>query len=442
MKEKTAYVCQECGYTSVRWVGRCPACGSWNSMVEEKEKTSLRVVSKNAKPKPLDRCQEGEFTRLSTGFKSLDQALGGGIVKGQVVLLAGEPGIGKSTLLSQVGSFFSLMYGSVLYVSGEESEYQVSLRAKRLGLRTSRFYITSETNLESLLELLREESYSLVIVDSIQTLFSSSLESSPGSVSQVRECAFRLAQACKELNIPLFLVGQVNKEGVVAGPKVLEHLVDTVLHFEGERFSFHRVVKVVKNRFGASSTIAVFKMTSAGLEEVPEPSAFFLQERVVMPGSVVFPYMEGGKPVLVEVQALTIPALYTTPQRRTQGFDVNRLSLILAVLEKSAKIFTRDRDVFVNLVGGIRIEEPAIDLAVALAVASSVKEKSVGDLLVFGELGLGGEVRAVHFAEERLREGARFGFKKALVPKGCYVELEGMEVLPVFHIKEVVDLII
>ncbi|RMH00938.1 MAG: DNA repair protein RadA, partial [Aquificota bacterium] len=284
MKEKTAYVCQECGYTSVRWVGRCPACGSWNSMVEEKEKTSLRVVSKNAKPKPLDRCQEGEFTRLSTGFKSLDQALGGGIVRGQVVLLAGEPGIGKSTLLSQVGSFFSLMYGSVLYVSGEESEYQVSLRAKRLGLRTSRFYITSETNLESLLELLREESYSLVIVDSIQTLFSSSLESSPGSVSQVRECAFRLAQACKELNIPLFLVGQVNKEGVVAGPKVLEHLVDTLLHFEGERFSFHRVVKVVKNRFGASSTIAVFKMTSAGLEEVPEPSAFFLQERVVMPG--------------------------------------------------------------------------------------------------------------------------------------------------------------
>lgn len=441
-KEKTVYVCQECGYTSVKWLGRCPSCGSWNSMVEEKGETYLKVVAKRATPKLIHECTEKEFARFSTGFKNLDQALGGGIIQGQVLLLAGEPGIGKSTLLSQISAFLSFTYGSVLYVSGEESEYQVSLRVKRLGLETSRFYITTETNLESLLELIRQESYSFLVVDSIQTLYSSGLESSPGSVAQLRECTFGLVQACKELGIPLFLVGQINKEGMVAGPKVLEHIVDTVLYFEGERFSFHRVVKVVKNRFGASSSVAVFRMTSRGLEEVAEPSAFFLQERVIMPGSVVFPYMEGGRPVLVEVQALTIPALYTTPQRRTQGFDVNRLSLILAVLEKSAKIFTRDRDVFVNIVGGIRVEEPAIDLAVALAVASSVKEKSLGDLLVFGELGLGGEVRAVHFAEERLREGARFGFKKAIVPKGSYIPIEGMEVSPIHHIKEAVDYII
>ncbi|MEJ5338644.1 MAG: DNA repair protein RadA [Aquificaceae bacterium] len=442
-KVKNLFVCQECGYSSSRWLGKCPGCGAWNSMVEEVEVKGLaRVLEKKHHPKPLFRWEGEESFRLSTGFSGLDQALGGGLVKGQVILLAGEPGIGKSTLLLQVCEEFSRIYGPVLYISGEESPSQIAVRAKRLGVGSESLLVFPETNLETIIETLGEEKPSLLVVDSVQTLYSSNLESSPGSVAQVRECAFRLSEACKLLNIPLFLVGQVNKEGVLAGPKVLEHIVDTVLYFEGERFNFYRVVKVVKNRFGASGTVAVFKMSGSGLEEVPEPSAFFLQERAGSSGSVIFPHTEGSKPVLLEVQALTIQALYTTPQRRTQGFDPNRLSLILAVLEKEAKVFTRDRDVFVNIVGGVRVEEPAVDLAVALAVVSSVKEKPVGDVLVFGELGLSGEVRSIHFAQERLREGLRFGFKKAIIPAGCSIEVEGMEVAGVRHIKEALEFII
>ncbi len=442
-REKSVFVCQECGYSSIKWLGRCPGCGAWNSMVEEKPARELpKGIGKSHRPKPIRLCEEDEVARHSTGFPTLDQALGGGLVKGQVLLLAGEPGIGKSTLLLQVGQRFSELYGPVLYISGEESPSQIAVRARRLGVNSETLLVFPETNLEHILQALEEEEPSLLVVDSVQTLHSSSLESSPGSVAQVRECAFRLSEACKTLNIPMVLIGQVNKEGVLAGPKVLEHIVDTVLYFEGERFNFYRVVKVVKNRFGASGNVAVFKMSGSGLEEVPEPSAFFLQERVGSSGSVIFPHTEGSKPVLLEVQALTIQALYTTPQRRTQGFDPNRLSLILAVLEKEAKVFTRDRDVFVNIVGGVRVEEPAVDLAVALAVVSSTREKPVGDVLVFGELGLSGEVRAVHFARERLIEGLRLGFRKALVPKGSYLELEGMELVPIRHVKEAVEYII
>ena len=442
-REKSLFVCQECGFSSPRWLGRCPSCGSWNSIVEEKHLQKTYVAKPVVKtPKPVLSWEEESLERLSTGFPGLDQSLGGGIVKGQVILLAGEPGIGKSTLLLQISNKFSEVYGNVLYVSGEESTSQIAIRARRLGIQSNRLFTFSETNLEALMDTLYEERPNLLVVDSIQTLYSSNLESSPGSVAQVRECAFKLSEACKELGIPLFLVGQVNKEGAVAGPKVLEHLVDTVLYFEGERFNFYRVVKVVKNRFGAGGNLAFFKMSASGLEEVPEPSAFFLQERVSSSGSVIFPHTEGSKPVLLEVQALTIQAIYTTPQRRTHGFDLNRLSLILAVLEKEAKIFTRDRDVFVNVVGGVRVDEPAADLAVALAVVSSVKDKPVGDIIVYGELGLSGEVRSVHFAQERLKEGLRFGFKKAVVPKGSYVQMEEMEVLPVKHIKEAVDIII
>ncbi len=442
-KEKTYFVCQECGYSNPKWLGRCPSCGAWNSMVEEREKSSLskRVEAKTT-PKPLHLWEDQNALRLSTGFESLDYTLGGGIVKGQVLLLAGEPGIGKSTLLLQVCERFSKLYGPVLYVSGEESPSQIALRAKRLRVGSESLLVFPETNLEEILQTLREERPSLLVVDSVQTLYSSSLESSPGSVAQVRECTFRLSEVCKELSIPVFLVGQVNKEGVLAGPKVLEHIVDTVLYFEGERFNFYRVVKAVKNRFGESGNMAVFRMTGQGLEEVQEPSAFFLQERVGSSGSVVFPHTEGSKPVLLEVQALTIHALYTTPQRKTQGFDPNRLALILAVLEKEAKVFTRDRDVFVNIVGGVRVEEPAIDLAVALAVVSSVKDKPVGDVLIFGELGLSGEVRSVHFAQERLKEGLRFGFKRAIVPEGCRVELKGLEVFGIRHIREAIEFII
>ncbi|MDW8434310.1 MAG: DNA repair protein RadA [Aquificaceae bacterium] len=441
-KEKTSFVCQECGFSSPRWLGKCPSCGAWNSIVEEKEvpKTNLNTAVKK-ELKPVLSWETEDSNRLSTGLVNLDRTIGGGLVSGQVVLIAGEPGIGKSTLLLQVSEKFARLHGDVLYVCGEESPSQVAVRAKRLGISSYKLLAFPETNLETILETIERERPALVVIDSIQTLYSSGLESSPGSVSQVRECAFKLSEVCKSLSIPLFLVGQVNKEGVVAGPKVLEHIVDTVLYFEGERFNFYRVLKVMKNRFGAGGELAFFKMSDMGLEEVADPSAFFLQERSNAPGSIVFPHTEGSKPVLLEVQALTIHALYTTPQRRTQGFDSNRLSLILAVLEKEAKVFTRDRDVFVNIVGGVRVEEPAIDLAVALAVVSSVKEKPVGDYIIFGELGLSGEVRSVHFPQERLKEGLRFGFKKAIVPKGAYVPVDGMEIVPVKHIRDAVEVI-
>ncbi len=436
----TKFVCQECGYASVKWLGRCPSCGNWDSMVEElSPKTQYIHTKLPSSLKPISVWGGEELQRLSTGFPQLDMVLGGGAVRGQVVLLAGEPGIGKSTLLLQVSEYFSQNYGKVLYVTGEESGYQVAMRGSRLGITSENLLLLPETHLEVVEEHIKELKPSLVVVDSIQTLYSEKLESSAGSVSQVRECTHKLSHLCKSLDIPLFIVGQVTKEGSIAGPKVLEHLVDTVLSFEGERFNFYRVVKTIKNRFGSTGEMAVFRMSDRGLEEVAEPSAFFLQERIKAPGSVVFPYTEGSKPVLLEVQALTVDALYTTPQRRAQGFDINRLSLILAVLEKEEKIFVRDKDVFINVVGGVSVKEPACDLAVALAVASSVKGKEIEDAIVFGELGLSGEVRAVHFADMRLREGLRFGFKKAVLPRSCAVKLEGMEVVGVRHIKEALE---
>ncbi|WP_448587586.1 DNA repair protein RadA [Thermocrinis sp.] len=440
-KDRAVFVCQNCGYSSYRWFGKCPSCGSWNSMVEERERANLKVLSKGMH-KPLSLWDTEELERLSTGMAQINNALGGGIVRGQVILIAGEPGIGKSTLLLQLADKYSKTYGKVLYVSGEESGSQIAIRARRLGVVGEDLYLLPETNLENILDTLDELNPNLLILDSIQTIHSSEMESAPGSVSQVRECAYKLSEVCKKRGIPLFIVGQVNKEGNVAGPKVLEHLVDTVLYFEGERFSFYRVLKVIKNRFGASGEMAVLRMTDGGLEEVPEPSALFLRERVGSSGSVVFPHTEGSKPVLLEVQALTIDAIYTTPQRRSQGYDINRLALILAVLEKEAKVFTKDKDVFINVVGGMQIVEPAGDLAVALAVCSSVKNKELGDVMVFGELGLGGEVRAVHFPELRLKEGKRFGFTKAVVPKGSMVEEEGMEVYGVSHIREALELLL
>jgi DNA repair protein RadA/Sms len=449
-KEKTVYICQNCGYTSGRWLGRCPECGSWNTFKEENKKVTLRVKNRSvlnflssSKPVPITEAEEVEYERFPSGINNFDTAIGGGLVKGQVALLAGEPGIGKSTLLLQLSKELSRSGKKVLYVSGEESVGQIHLRAKRLGALNENLFVQAETVLERVEEAVEELNPDVLILDSVQMVFSAGLESSAGSVSQVREITYRITELSKRRGMASFVVGHVNKEGQIAGPKVLEHIVDTVLQFEGERGSFYRIVKVVKNRFGPSGEIAVFKMSSFGLEEVPEPSAFFLAERnPKRAGTVIYPHTEGNKPVLLEVQALVLPSVYATPQRRSEGFNPNRLALILAILEKEANIFLRDKDVFVNIVGGMEVDEPGIDAAVALAIASSAKEKPVPpDTAVFGELGLTGEVRNVHFAEARVKEAKRFGFKRVLTPLSVAKELKTEEVEGISHVSQLVEIL-
>jgi len=447
-KEKTVYICQNCGYKSGRWLGRCPECGGWNTLIESKE-TSIKTKSRNVlnflsqsgKPVPITQAEEVQYIRFPSGIKVFDNALGGGLVKGQVSLIAGEPGIGKSTLLLQLSHSLARNGRKVLYISGEESVNQIYLRAKRLNALNDNLIVFSETLLERIEDTVEELSPDIVILDSVQTVFSAELESSAGSVSQVREVTYRITELSKRNDITTFVVGHVNKEGQIAGPKVLEHIVDTVLQFEGERGSFYRILKVVKNRFGPSGEMAVFKMTSLGLEEVPEPSAFFISERnTERAGTVIFPYTEGTKPVLLEVQALVLPSVYATPQRRSEGFNPNRLSIILAVLEKEANIFLRDKDVFVNIVGGVEVDEPGIDAAVALAVASSVKNKPIlPNVAVFGELGLTGELRNVYFAEARVKEAKRFGFNNLLVPKSVAEELKEENLKGFSHISELLE---
>ncbi len=442
-KKETRFVCVSCGYQPPKWMGRCPSCGQFNTIQEEvlKKEEETKLVDYTP-PKPVNAWTSNEVDRFTTGFKNLDDALGGGIVEGQVILIAGEPGIGKSTLLLQLSHRYT-RYGRVLYVSGEESGSQIAIRARRIGATSEHLLVFPETLFEKVEEAIKRENPSLVVLDSVQTVYSEALESSAGSVSQVREVTFRLTEICKERGIPCFIVGQITKEGLIAGPKVLEHMVDTVLQFEGERHYQYRVLKVIKNRFGSSGEVAVFKMTDRGLEEVAEPSAFFVEERVHAPGSVIFPFTEGSKPILIEVQALVLQALYTTPQRRTQGFDVNRLSLILAILEKEAGIFTRDADVFVNIAGGLQVREPAVDLAVALAIVSSKENRPLPeDVVVFGELGLAGEVRNVHFGDLRLKEAQRFGFRKALVPYGLEKVDVAMDLIPVKNIKEAIEMVL
>ncbi len=448
-KKKTVYICGECGYQSGRWLGRCPACGGWNTFTEEvevpqiktKSRNVLNFLSSNSKPIPITQAEEVEYIRFPSGIGIFDKAIGGGLVKGQVALIAGEPGIGKSTLLLQLSHSLAKEGKKVLYISGEESVNQIYLRAKRLGALSDNLVVYAETLLERIEEAAEEIKPDILILDSVQTVFSGELESSAGSVSQVREVTYRITELAKRNDMTAFVVGHVNKEGQIAGPKVLEHIVDTVLQFEGERGSFYRILKVVKNRFGPSGEVAVFKMTSFGLEEIPEPSAFFISERnSERAGTVIFPYTEGTKPVLLEVQALVLPAVYATPQRRSEGFNPNRLNLILAVLEKEANIFLRDKDVFVNIVGGMEVDEPGIDAAVALAIASSAKNKPISpDVAVFGELGLTGELRNVYFAEARVKEAERFGFNRILAPKSVAEELKNPKVEGYSHIKDLLE---
>jgi DNA repair protein RadA/Sms len=425
---RTVFVCQECGAQSSKWLGRCADCGAWNSLVEERAEAAGGAPAAGhryaaaAAPNAARRYAEIEIephARLSTGIGEFDRVLGGGVVPGSLVLLGGEPGIGKSTLLLQAAAQMARAVGPVLYSSGEESEHQVKSRGERLGVGDAPLFLLAETCLERILDEMARLRPSLVIVDSIQTVFSLKFQSAPGSIGQVREAATQLLFAAKGQNVPTVLVGHVTKDGSLAGPKALEHVVDAVLYFEGERHHSHRVVRAVKNRFGAVSELGVFEMTAAGLRPVPNPSKLFLAERPErVPGSAVLCALEGSRPILVEVQALVSTSAYGTARRMASGVDQQRLSLLLAVLEKRAGINLAGDDVFVNVAGGLTIDEPASDLAVLAAIASSVRNRPIPPTTaLFGEVGLAGEVRGIPQAVLRVREAAQMGFTRCLMPE-------------------------
>ena len=420
MKPKTLYRCQSCGAVSPKWSGKCPDCGGWNSLVEERAERGAprgrKAIGKaSLTPLPLSEVSGAAGERTSTKIRELDRAIGGGIVKGSVILIGGDPGIGKSTILLQAAGNLP----DVLYVSGEESPEQIKLRAERLSVRSEGIMLLPETNLENIIAVAEKKRPGAIVVDSIQTMYTEDLASAPGSVGQVRECAAKLMFYAKRTGVPVFIVGHVTKDGAIAGPRVLEHIVDTVLYFEGDRGHSYRILRTVKNRFGSTNEIGVFEMTDAGLKEVENPSELFLSERPKdVPGSVVASSIEGTRPVLVELQALVSPTVFGVPRRTSIGMDYQRVNLLIAVLEKIAGLHLGGMDIFTNVVGGLKISETAVDLGISLAIASSLREKAVEPgLIVFGEVGLSGEIRAVSQAELRLKEASKIGFTKAIVPK-------------------------
>jgi DNA repair protein RadA/Sms len=427
-RQKILYQCQSCGYSSPKWLGKCPDCGAWNSFVEE-ERVSGLTAQKTALPIQLSDISPSTGKRTGTGIKEFDRTLGGGVVMGSVILIGGDPGIGKSTLVLQALNGLSTL-GKVLYVSGEESPEQIKLRAERLGVDSENIILLPETSLEGIISIVEQMKPEILVIDSIQTIFSLELSSAPGSVGQIRECATRLMFLAKRHNIPLFLIGHVTKEGAIAGPKVLEHIVDTVLYFEGDRGSPFRILRAVKNRFGSTNEIGVFEMTKAGLREVDNPSELFLSERPYsVPGSVVTVSLEGTRPLLVEVQALVTPSSLGVPRRTAIGVDYNRVNLLIAVLDKKVGMHLGNMDVFVNIVGGLRIDEPAVDMGVIGAIASSFKDRAVdAGIFTFGETGLSGELRPVSQADARVKEAIKLGFKKALIPSGNSRNLKGYDI--------------
>ena len=423
-REKRKFVCQECGYTTPKTLGRCPNCKSWQSFAEELETliTSSRhrgIGQTSREPEPISEITASEVERHLTGMSEFDRVLGGGIVPGSVVLIGGDPGIGKSTLLLQASNALSRKYGDVLYVSGEESVNQTKLRATRLSVASDTLYVLCENNLEEIEKHIEAQKPKVVIIDSIQSVYLSSIQSAPGSVTQIRECAGHLLICAKNRNIPVFLVGHVTKEGIIAGPRVLEHMVDTVLYFEGERHHIYRILRAIKNRFGSTNEIGIFEMRSTGLIDVMNPSEIFLSNREEqVSGSVVVSSMEGTRPLLMEVQALVVPTNYGNPRNTTTGVDRQRIALLIAVLNKRVGINVADSDVFVNVTGGLRVDEPGIDLGVLMAICSSHRDMPIDRKTVMvGEVGLGGEIRPVTHVDRRIREAAKLGFTRMMFPE-------------------------
>ena len=443
-KAKTVYSCNDCGGQTLKWQGQCPHCGAWNTLVEavaEQSAARYRGVAQASRVQTLSEVSAAEEPRRETGIGELDRVLGGGLVRGGVALLGGDPGIGKSTLLLQALSRLSASC-SALYVSGEESAQQVALRSRRLGLEGARLAVLAEIQLEKILAVLDQHPPDVAVVDSIQTVYSEALQSAPGSVAQVRECAAQLTRFAKSSGTSLLLVGHVTKEGAIAGPRVLEHMVDSVLYFEGDTHSSFRLVRAIKNRFGAVNELGVFAMTDRGLRAVPNPSALFLsQHNGEVAGSCVLVTQEGTRPLLVEIQALVDASHAPNPRRLTVGLEQNRLAMLLAVLHRHAGVAAYDQDVFVNAVGGVKIDEPAADLAILLAIVSSLRGQALPrKLVVFGEVGLAGEVRAVQRGQERLREAAKLGFTQALIPRANAPKgaIDGLEILAVDRVEEAV----
>ena len=446
-KAKTVYSCNECGGQTLKWQGQCPHCSAWNTLVEtvaEQRAARYRGIAQASRVQTLNEVGATEEPRRETGIGELDRALGGGLVRGGVGLLGGDPGIGKSTLLLQALSRLSASC-SALYVSGEESAQQVALRSRRLGLEGARLAVLAEIQLEKILAVLTEHPPDVAVVDSIQTVYSEALQSAPGSVAQVRECAAQLTRFAKSSGTSLLLVGHVTKEGAIAGPRVLEHMVDSVLYFEGDTHSSFRLVRAIKNRFGAVNELGVFAMTDRGLRAVPNPSALFLsQHNGEVAGSCVLVTQEGTRPLLVEIQALVDASHAANPRRLTVGLEQNRLAMLLAVLHRHAGVAAYDQDVFVNAVGGVKIDEPAADLAILLAIVSSLRGQPLSrKLVVFGEIGLAGEVRAVQRGQERLREAAKLGFTQALIPRANAPKaaIDGLEILAVDRVEEAVGIV-
>jgi DNA repair protein RadA/Sms len=440
-KSSVAFVCRECGGESIRWAGQCPHCRAWNTLEEFRAPRDARsAAAAPSRPVPITEVDVDAAPRLALAWEELNRTLGGGVVPGSLVLLGGEPGVGKSTLVMHLAAQAAEGGRRVLYTSGEESAQQIGLRARRLGVAAPGVLLLAETDLEAVAAAIEREAPAVAIVDSIQTMHDPSVEAAPGSVSQVREAAARLLRVAKWTGVPTFLIGHVTKEGAIAGPRVLEHMVDTVLYLEGERGQEFRILRAAKNRFGSTEEIGIFAMGEEGMSEVRDPSAVLLGDHRAVPGTAVLPAMEGSRPLLVELQALAASSQYGLPRRAANGLDQNRLHMIVAVLDKRAKVQLTNCDVYVNVAGGLRIQEPAADLPVALAIASSLRDRSLpAETVVIGELGLAGEVRRVGRMERRLQEAARRGFVRAIVPRGSAAAPAGIELVEVGELAEAVE---